>query len=232
MSSDKKPNSFVFAAVLCIITSLCLTGAAVGLKDRQDINVKVDQQKNILKALGLLNGAQKLSNNDVQTLYESSVVNVFITKEGNLSKSETEYPIFVVQKDGYIESYALPFSAYGLWSWVYGYVAFDGDGETVRGLTVYQHGETPGLGGEVEKEWFQRQFVGKKITDKSGLFVSVGIVKGKVEEKIAIEKQDNFVDGISGATITSQGMQKYLKLDIQNYENFAKKLRKETHAPN
>jgi len=231
MSSDKKPNSFVFAAVMCIVTSLALTGTAVGLKDRQTLNIKVDQQKNILKALNLLPEG-KLSGEEVQSIYNQSVMNVYVTEEGQLTQSETERPIFVVQDEGKIESYAVPFAAYGLWSWIYGYVALEGDGETVKGLTVYQHAETPGLGGEVEKEWFQKQYIGKKILDSDGDFVSVGVAKGKITESIPVEDHSNYVDGISGATLTSVGMQNYIKSDLEKYEVFASRLRKDNNELN
>lgn len=228
MSSEKKQNSFIFAAVLCILTSLLLTGAAVGLKERQELNVKVDQQKNILKALGAqLDKSASLK--EIQSFYSDNVKNAYLNEAGDIVTTPTELPVYLVENNGLVESYAIPFSAYGLWSWVYGYIAFEGDGETVKGLTVYKHGETPGLGGEVEKSWFQAQFVGKKITNSQDRFVSVGIIKGKVSEKIKEEDQPNYVDGISGATLTSQGMEKYLKIEIGKYEKFAQKLRKEHH---
>ncbi len=69
MSSEKKQNSFIFAAVLCLLTSVLLTGAAVGLKDRQDLNIKVDQQKNILKALGT-SVEKGMSPQAVQSFYQ------------------------------------------------------------------------------------------------------------------------------------------------------------------
>ncbi|MDC0036925.1 FMN-binding protein, partial [bacterium] len=124
-------------------------------------------------------------------------------------------------------SYAVPFKAYGLWSWVKGYIALAGDGQTVVGFTVYSHAETPGLGGECEKDWFQDQFVGKKITDINGTFVSVGVVKGKVKDTSYSEQEKlNYVDGMSGATITSKGIESYLKDDLSAYENFAQQLRR------
>ena len=228
MSSEKKQNSFIFAAVLCLLTSVLLTGAAVGLKDRQDLNIKVDQQKNILKALGT-SVEKGMSPQAVQSFYSTHVKDRYISASSEVTTTVTDFPIYLVENNSVIESYAIPFQAYGLWSWVYGYIAFEGDGDTVKGLTVYKHGETPGLGGEVEKDWFQKQFVGKKITDVQGGFVSIGIIKGNVEEKFKKEEQQNYVDGISGATLTSQGMEKYLKLEIGKYEKFAQKLRKENY---
>ena len=226
MSSKKQPNSFVFAAIMCVVFSLLLTGTAVGLKPRQERNVLLDQQKNVLKALGLIDGQTKPTAETIETLYKTNVLELSMTAEGKLTqKGVTDKTIYAVKQNDTLTKYALPFKAYGLWSWVYGYIAFAGNGNTIIGLTVFQHAETPGLGGEVEKPWFQNQFVGKTITDQNGKFVSVGIAKGKASDSVSDEKLANYVDGMSGATITSKGMEKYLKLEIEKYEPFAKRLR-------
>ena len=103
----------------------------------------------------------------------------------------------------------------------------DGDGNSIVGFTVYSHAETPGLGGECEKPWFQDQFIGKKITDMNGKFVSIGVVKGKVSDKgFDKVKEKNYVDGMSGATITSKGIEDYLRKDLLAYELFSERLRR------
>jgi len=225
--SSKKPNSFIFAAVMCLVCSFLLTFAAVSLKDLQVANKQLDQQKNILKALQLIEEGQKYPKAEITTLYTTKVQERWMTSAGKIVKDEKSeaLPLYVVGSGRTIDRYAIPFKAYGLWSWVYGYVAFDGDGNTIIGMTVYEHGETPGLGGEVEKEWFRDQFKGKKIVSRDRRFVSIGVVKGKVSDKIAMKDRKHYVDGISGATITSKGMEKYLKLTIEQYEPFASKLR-------
>lgn len=225
MSSSQR--SFLFAAVMCLLVGFFLTFAAEALKERQEANILLDQQKNILKALGLVQGG-KMSGSEVQSLYAQKVSNEFVSSTGELhpkKESENDLPVYVIKENGNVTKYAFPFEAYGLWSWVYGYFALEGDGETVAGITVYKHGETPGLGGEVEKDWWQNQFKNKKIVDNSGKFVSVGVVKGKVNELIPQANRGNYVDGISGATLTSKGMEKYLAIDLQKYEPFSKKLR-------
>jgi len=222
---SKTQKSFLFAFTMCVVCSLILSAAAVGLKDKQERNVRIDKQKNILKAVGLIEPAKKYSQSDVEALYKRSIQSLYVDAQGNLVKNETSKPVYVSLKNGKISSYALPFKAYGLWSWVKGYIALANDGNTVVGVTVYEHAETPGLGGEVEKAWFQDQFVGKKITDSNGKFVSVGVVKGKVSDSVPVSKRSNYVDGISGATITSKGVEKYLKIDLQAYEIFSKRLR-------
>ena len=101
----------------------------------------------------------------------------------------------------------------------------NGDGTTVRGITFYEHGETPGLGAEVEAKWFQDNFIGKKIATTDGEFRSVGIVRGKVDNVVNESEKPYYVDGISGATVTSNGVNSFLKEALLRYESFSKRLR-------
>lgn len=227
MSSKKEPNSFLFAILMCLVTGFLLTAASVGLKDRQDENILFDKQKNILKSLNLLQADTNYLKDDIISIYKNNIVPAFVQSDGTLTLDATEdtQPIYIKGTFSQVDSYAIPYKAYGLWSWVYGYLGFKGDGNTLVGMTVYQHGETPGLGGECEKPWFQNQFKGKRIVDHQGQFVSIGIVKGKASEKVSSVELPNYIDGISGATITSKGLEKYIKLTLENYESFAKVLR-------
>ena len=86
--------------------------------------------------------------------------------------------------------------------------------ETVKGITFYKHGETPGLGAEVEKPWFQNNFVGKKIFDKNNDLVSITVYKSSSGDDI------HGVDGISGATVTSNGVTSFLKSTLSNYKPY------------
>lgn len=219
-------KTFRFAILMCVFCSLALTAAAVGLKDRQDENKLIDRQKNILKALSLIEKDSKYTGIQIKETYLDNVNEFYLDNSGNLTSGETERMIYVVGDATNVKKYAVPFKAYGLWSWIYGYIAIDGDGESIVGFTVYSHAETPGLGGECEKDWFQDQFIGKKITDVNGEFVSIGVVKGKVADKgYSNQKQMNYVDGMSGATITSKGIEDYLKKDLAAYELFSERLR-------
>ena len=227
MSSNSNVKTFSFAVVLCLIVSFGLTFAAEGLKEYQELNVKVDKQKNVLKALGLLEKGKSYSTNELLELYESGVVAAWVDESGllNFDSGDDNKQLFLYVKEGRVESYAIPISGYGLWSTLYGYFALKGDGETVAGITFYEHKETPGLGGECEAPWFQNNFINKKIVDMENKFVSIGIFKGKVSEGIPSNKQINYVDGISGATITANGIQAFLKKDLLRYEAFSKRLR-------
>jgi Na+-transporting NADH:ubiquinone oxidoreductase subunit C len=104
-------------------------------------------------------------------------------------------------------------------------MAIEDDGQTVAGFSVYSHNETPGLGGEIEKPWFQENFVGKKIVDLSGAFTPVAIAKGKVAEAVAQERQANYVDGISGATLTGKYLTGGLAAVLMQYEDLSQRFR-------
>ena len=94
-------------------------------------------------------------------------------------------------------------------------------------MTFYEHKETPGLGAEIEQAWFQNNFIGKKIYDGSGRLRTIQVVKGLVEDRIATEDQQYYVDGISGATITGRGVSNLLETKVALYEPFFRRVRAE-----
>ena len=227
MSSSVK--TFVFAFVMCLVCGGALSFTAIKLRPLQEENVVLDKQKNILLALGVLDKKIKYTKENIQRSYKDSVKEVFIDDQGQLyneNNPEGSYSrLFLNMKNNRLESYAFHYSAYGLWSYIKGYFALRADGKTVQGITVYAHGETPGLGGECEKPWFQDQFKGKKIINQIGSFTGIGVVKGKVKDFYSGIEAENYVDGMSGATITSVGIQNDLNKIILAYEPFSKKLR-------
>ena len=126
--------------------------------------------------------------------------------------------LYLYLQEEAVTAYIVPVDSRGLWGRIYGYLALDTDGSTVTGFSVYQHAETPGLGGEIENQWFQRNFVGKRIVDASGEFVSIKIAKGAVKNVIRQDLQPNYVDGISGATMTGKFLTEGLQGILQTYE--------------
>ena len=117
--------------------------------------------------------------------------------------------------------YCVPISGAGLWSILYGFLALRDDLDTVVGITFYQHGETPGLGGEVDKAWWRQDWKGKKILE-DGRLASVTVLRGRGNQN----RGPHQVDGISGATITCTGVTKFLQADLEKYEPYFKQLRK------
>ncbi len=110
--------------------------------------------------------------------------------------------VYTVKKGDQVDAIILPISGYGLWSTMYGFLALDQDAQTIRGITFYEHGETPGLGGEVENPRWQALWKGRKAFNDAGK-VAIAVTKGPVKGP----SEDPYrVDSISGATITSRGV--------------------------
>lgn len=215
-------KSVVFAAVMCVVVSLLLTTASTGLQRFQERNVLIDKQKNILKSVGLIDPDQGIEPEAVEKLYDESIKLLWVDPDGRMiehkDRGEQSLPVYVHLKDGAIEAYIIPINSRGLWGRILGYLALEADGSTVAGFTVYKHSETPGLGGEIEKRWFQKNWIGKKIVSREGDFVSVGIAKGKVEEVIPAPKRPHYVDGISGATLTGKYLTAGIRQILEQYE--------------
>ena len=121
-----------------------------------------------------------------------------------------------------LDAIILPVSGKGLWSTCYGYLALAGDKNTVKGIQFYRHGETPGLGGEIENANWTAMWKGKQILNDKGELVSVTVKKGKVDQSKPVEKK-HFVDGLAGATITSNGVSKFVLRDLKALGTYLQK---------
>jgi Na+-transporting NADH:ubiquinone oxidoreductase subunit C len=227
MSSYLK--SIIFAVVVTLICGSLLTLASTGLKEYQLKNIALDKQKNILKSVGLVHEKPPLSQDTIDKLYAENIKQVWVDPSGKIipeqNKTQDDLPVYLYVIRNHIRSYIIPVDSRGLWGKILGYLAIENDGTTVSGFTVYSHSETPGLGGEIEKDWFQKNFSGKKILDDRGNFVSVTIAKGLVKDKINHTRQKNFVDGISGATLTGKFLSAGLKQSLMQYEPLSQKFR-------
>lgn len=111
-------------------------------------------------------------------------------------------PVYLVRDDGQISQIVLPVYGSGLWSKMYGYLSLEPDGNTVRGLRFYEHGETPGLGDQIDKSDWRAQWSGKVLTDEHGE-LRIEVVRGKV---VAGDGSEHQVDGLAGATLTGRGV--------------------------
>ena len=227
-------NSYtiIFTSLVAIILGMFVSVANGSLKDIQDLNIENDSKKNILISLGFKEDPKKpWTASNIQKLFDDNINSFILDHAGNkVSGSKIKdnnvgslnyLPIFSNRKNGVVNGYSIPISGKGLWSTLYGYFAIDPDGVTAKGITFYSHKETPGLGGEVDKLWFQKNFIGKKFVDEKGSLIGIKVVKGKADPENSYE-----VDGISGATITSKGVENFLLNDLKKYEPFFKKIRK------
>lgn len=218
-------KTIIFASILCLVCSVLLTAASTGLKSFQQRNMEVDRQKNILLAMGLVNEEQSVGQGEIQSLYVNYVKSLWVDSKGRIKSSdeplENHLPLYVYVDQEKIQAYVVPVNTRGLWGKIHGYLALENDGATIRGFTVYQHSETPGLGGEIESRWFRTNFKNKKIVDAGGQFVSIGVAKGSVDEVVPQPKRPNYVDGISGATLTGKFLSAGLKEILKDYEPMA-----------
>ena len=123
-------------------------------------------------------------------------------------------------------AYVYPIEGLGLWGPVHGYLAVSPDGREVVGVAFYEHEETPGLGGEISRPWFQNNFVGKLLY-RGAQLVGIEVVKGKAKDHVDFAKRgQHLVDGMSGATITGRGITSMLKAWPAKYEPFFLRQRK------
>lgn len=222
-------KSFIFALIMCVTCSLLLTAASTGLKPYQIRNVAVDKQRNILRAVGSLDEEKKYTPGEIEAAYRENIKDLWVSPSGEIAakglQKAGDLPIYLYAPGGEIDAYVLPIDTNGLWGKIHGYLAIEKDGSTVRGFTVYKHQETPGLGGEIESRWFRNNFQGKKIVNPQGQFVSIGIAKGRVADQVPEEARGNYVDGISGATMTGRFLTEGLKDILADYEPVAVNLR-------
>jgi len=222
------------------VISLLLAITSTQLKVRQEVNIEVDKKKNILKSIG--RDLSLMKDDEIIAEYKNNISNIIINLNGDVvdniaseslesiqykSTGEVKYFLnnieyLLAYKSSNPDAFIIPISGKGLWSTLFGYFALEMDLNTVLGITFYKHKETPGLGGEVEKKWFQNNFVGKKIFNQTGELVSIDVVKGKVNDIYSGEALNHGVDGISGATITSKGLSNFLKRDLLKYEQYFK----------
>lgn len=216
MSDAAQKNSKVrvvaFALFLSVICSLLITLSAVGLKERQLANMALDKKINILKAAGRIN-EKKPDPSEIKRLYDTYIQEIFVDRSGQITDlaQEKSLQLYFHKNQDTIVGYIIPINTQGLWGKIHGYLAFESDGQTVSGFSIFNHSETPGLGGEIESAWFRNNFKGKKIINTKHKFVSVKVAKGKVSD-LPEQERAHYVDGISGATLTG----KYLTQGIEN----------------
>ena len=213
---------------LSLVCSIIVSTAAVGLRDKQKENAKLDKQTKILEVAGI-----ELAG-DIPALYAENIEprlvdfstgdfvdgdaaaydqrkaakdpaqSIKLSAEDDTAKIIRRANIgtvYLVKNGAETSKVIIPVHGNGLWSMMYAFVAVETDGNTVSGITYYEQGETPGLGGEVENPTWRAQFVGKKLFDDNHK-PAIKVVKGG-----APQGSEHGVDGLSGATLTSNGVQ-------------------------
>jgi Na+-transporting NADH:ubiquinone oxidoreductase subunit C len=237
MHKDSNKATFLFSSGMVVVIAVMLSVAAISLGPYQARNIRIEKMENILTSVGIKSEPKTAEKIFEQNITEQVVLNnkgelvtggtpafdIDLKKELDKAKTGNEdkelFPLFICKKDG--ESfYIIPLRGKGLWGPIWGYIALEGDMNTVAGVSFGHKSETPGLGAEIETEKFQKQFIGKKILDGQGNFVSVTVVKGG-----GTSTNIHGVDAVSGATITSNGVTEMFKRTLNNYIPYFKKVK-------
>lgn len=219
---------------LSLVCSIIVSTTAVGLRDKQKANAVLDKQSKIVEVAGIeANGKKvpelyaeyieprlvdfatgefveeaadgsKAANYDQRKAAKDNATSIKLTAEQDKAKiirRANTGIVYLVKNGDDVSKVIIPVHGNGLWSMMYAFVAVETDGNTVSGITYYEQGETPGLGGEVENPSWRAQWVGKKLFDENHK-PAIKVVKGG-----APAGSEHGVDGLSGATLTGNGVQ-------------------------
>jgi Na+-transporting NADH:ubiquinone oxidoreductase subunit C len=230
MNVNSNAYTYTFATVMVVLVAVLLSGASLGLKSKQASNISQEKKQSILASIGIevdrsesdaafgeyikqsltLQGGTVVSE-DASAAFDIDMAAAI--KAGNMDRS---VPLYVAEKEG-DTYYIIPMRGKGLWGPVWGYLALERDGNTVVGATFDHKSETPGLGAEITTPMFTDQFPGKKISE-AGMFKSISVVKA------GTSAGDYAVDGISGGTITSNGVNDMLTDCLAPYAEYFKNI--------
>lgn len=222
---------FLYASAMVVIVALVLSAAATLLRPLQERNMRIEKMQNILAAINIpapRAEAEELFNKYVKTAkivnhigdeLEGDAFEVDLQDENRKEVADRQLPVFIAEKDGQ-QFYIVPLRGAGLWGPIWGYVGLESDLVTIAGANFDHASETPGLGAEIADREFQEQFPGKRIFDEEGNFRPVRVIKGT-----APPGDLHAVDGISGGTITSNGVTNMLRDGLEVYKSYFEKIR-------
>ncbi len=244
MKQSSNTYIFLYASAMVVIVAALLSVVATVLRPYQELNIEIAKKLDILKSVekaGMISEVRD-RNAYVEEEYDRYIVDSYVINHRGERQADVDaftvnvrdelrkpleqrnLPIFVSRDDEEREKYIFPVHGRGLWGPVYGYVALEEDYNTIFGVTFDHDSETPGLGAEINTPAFQNQFKGKKIFDEAGEFVSVNVIKPG-----SASLTEHRVDGISGGTITSQGVDEMLEEVLGSYENYFRKQKNQNH---
>ncbi|MCM1005387.1 MAG: NADH:ubiquinone reductase (Na(+)-transporting) subunit C [Prevotella sp.] len=237
MKKQSNIYALIYAVGLVLTVGIVLSVIYQNLHPQQQENAANDTKSQILRAALISSEGQ-----DVSTLFNEHVKRSYLVDyHGNIVNDDAEaafeacmnlaaeikkpadarkLPVFECTTTAGTK-YVIPVYGAGLWGPIWGYIAFDTNGDTIYGAYFAHQGETPGLGAEIEKPAFSNQFKGKDIFSDGGKFLSVKVCKPGQEPQTG-----SYVNGISGGTITSQGVDKMLHSSLEPYTEYLKKLKR------
>lgn len=229
MNRQSNTYTIIYSVILVAVVGIVLSVVYQALRPKQVENIQNDTRRQILAAALIAPEAGQ----NIADLYKVHITSSYIVNyqgermdagtnpfdinmatEVKVPAEKRLLPVFECQTDKGLK-YIIPVYGQGLWGPIWGYVAFDDNGDTIYGAYFAHQGETPGLGAEIEKPVFQQQFEGKDVFSSDGEFTSVKVVKVGQEPSTGA-----WVHAISGGTITSQGLQKMLWDSLEPYTAF------------
>jgi Na+-transporting NADH:ubiquinone oxidoreductase subunit C len=223
---------------MVVIVAVLLSFVSMQLKPIQDMNVEIEKKGDILRSVGEAGDVASVKDKNSfineefnKYITDSYVINyqgeivdedafeitLNLKEQADKDIKDRHFPVFIFTGEDGGNKYIVPVRGKGLWGPIWGYISFEPDMETIYGAIYDHQGETPGLGAEINTDWFESAFKGKKIFDETGKFVSVKIVKGGTPDSNL-----HGVDAISGGTITSDGLSAMLVDYLEGYVNHFK----------
>ena len=232
MKFNKQNNIYtiIYIVVLVAVVGTGLAFTSMGLRDRQQQNEDADKMRQILSSVRIGVSGAEIIPVFKEVITRQLIVNsrgdsigndafaVDVAKENTKKVDERLLPVYIANIDG-ATKYVLPVRGNGLWGPIWGYVAFDADGTTIYGAYFAHEGETPGLGAEIEKPAFSDQFRNKVIF-KNGEFLPVNVLKIGTKP----QRGEDYVDAVSGGTITSKGVAAMIDAGLSPYEAYLRKV--------
>jgi len=240
-NKDSNIFTFVFAISMCVIVAGSLAGLFFLLEGLIDKNQSDKGKINILSAISIDSSRSEIEKDFSLYITDAIVIDAHGNKIDSLSNKESalaidvkkqyrdktilledkKFPLFISEQENK-KYYITPVVGTGLWGPIWGFVAFDSDRNTIIGASFDHKSETPGLGAEIREDSFEEQFIGQEIVDSLGDFVSIEVMKGGADK-------DSYhqVDGITGGTITSDGVTDMLYNDLLIYSKYFKLLNNE-----
>ena len=230
MNVNSNAYTYTFATVMVVLVAVLLSGASLGLKSKQASNISQEKKQSILASIGIevdrsesdaafgeyIKQSLTLQGGTVVSEDASAAFDIDMAAAIKAGNMDREVPLYVAEKEG-DTYYIIPMRGKGLWGPVWGYLALESDGNTVVGATFDHKSETPGLGAEITTPMFTDQFPGKKISE-AGMFKSISVVKA------GTSAGDYAEDGISGGTITSNGVNDMLIDCLAPYAEYFKNI--------
>ncbi len=232
MDRNSNTYTFIFAIIMVIIIGTGLAYTAVSLAPIQSENVRKEKMQSILATVGIITDREEaptkyekyiqkqiVLNNQGEVMEGKEAFKIDLSKEMDKPADKQLFPLYIADIEGE-KYYIIPLRGAGLWNAIWGYISLRSDYNTVSGATFDHAGETPGLGAEIVKDWFSDMYKNEKIFDDNGNLVGILSVKGYSQPD---NHDDNKVDTISGATITSDGVSDMIAERLKHYLAYFKK---------